>query len=103
MKLYTSLSLLTLMSSSLALFSQEVTITAPNGLHTRLAALFVKKAKGFASNIEITSNSKTATAKSLSKLQTLGLSQGTVVTISAEGEDEQRAVEHLVAFMAELE
>lgn len=37
------------------------------------------------------------------KLQTLGLTQGTVVTISAEGEDEQKAVEHLVKLMAELE
>ena len=36
-------------------------------------------------------------------LQTLGLTQGTVVTLSAEGEDEQKAVEHLVKLMAELE
>ena len=74
------------------MFQQEVTITAPNGLHTRPAAQFVKEAKG-----------KSASAKSLFKLQTLGLTQGTVVTISAEGEDEQKAVEHLVKLMAELE
>ncbi|MDE9567300.1 HPr family phosphocarrier protein, partial [Xenorhabdus bovienii] len=40
---------------------------------------------------------------SLFKLQTLGLTQGTVVTIAAEGEDEQQAVEHLVKLMGELE
>ncbi|MEX0631535.1 phosphocarrier protein Hpr [Serratia ureilytica] len=84
------------------MFQQEVTITAPNGLHTRPAARFVK-AKGFASDITVTSNGKSASAKSLFKLQTLGLTQGTVVTISAEGEDEQKAVEHLVKLMAELE
>jgi phosphotransferase system HPr-like phosphotransfer protein len=28
------------------MFQQEVTITAPNGLHTRPAAQFVKEAKG---------------------------------------------------------
>ncbi len=50
----------------------------------------------------MTSNGKSASAKSLFKLQTLGLTQGTVVTISAEGEDEQKAVEHLVKLMAEL-
>ena len=83
------------------MFQQEVTITAPNGLHTRPAAQFVKEAKGFTS--EMTSNGKSASAKSLFKLQTLGLTQGTVVTISAEGEDEQKAVEHLVKLMAELE
>ena len=31
------------------MFQQEVTITAPNGLHTRPAAQFVKEAKGFTS------------------------------------------------------
>ncbi|WAT06411.1 phosphocarrier protein Hpr [Rouxiella badensis] len=83
------------------MFQQEVTITAPNGLHTRPAAQFVKEAKGFTSDITVTSNGKSASAKSLFKLQTLGLTQGTVVTLSAEGEDEQKAVEHLVKLMAE--
>ncbi|MBN3908312.1 MAG: phosphocarrier protein Hpr [Nostoc sp. NMS1] len=82
---------------------QEVTITAPNGLYTRPAAQFVKEAKGFSSEITIISNGKNASAKSLFKLQTIGLDQGTVVTISAEGEDEEQAVEHLVKLMAELE
>ena len=63
------------------MFQQEVTITAPNGLHTRPAAQFVKEAKGFTSEITVTSNGKSASAKSLFKLQTLGLTQGTVVTI----------------------
>lgn len=60
------------------MFQQEVTITAPNGLHTRPAAQFVKEAKGFTSEITVTSNGKSASAKSLFKLQTLGLTQGTV-------------------------
>lgn len=58
------------------MFQQEVTITAPNGLHTRPAAQFVKEAKAFASEITVTSNGKSASAKSLFKLQTLGLTQG---------------------------
>ena len=85
------------------MFQQEVTITAPNGLHTRPAAQFVKEAKAFQSESIVTSNGKSASAKCLFRLQTLGLSQGTVVTLSAEGEDEQQAVEHLVKLMAELE
>ncbi len=85
------------------MFQQDVTITALNGLHTRPAAQFVKEAKSFACNITITSNGKSANAKSLFKLQTLGLAKGTMVTITAEGEDEQQAVEHLQKLMAELE
>ena len=85
------------------MFSKDVEITAPNGLHTRPAAQFVKEAKAFASDVTVTSGGKSASAKSLFKLQTLGLTQGTVITISAEGEDEQQAVEHLVALIPTLE
>lgn len=85
------------------MFQQEITITSPNGLHTRPAAQFVKEAKGFMSDITVTSNGKSASAKSLFKLQTLGLTQGSIVTIVAEGEDEQQAVEYLIKLMEELE
>ena len=85
------------------MFSKDVEITAPNGLHTRPAAQFVKEAKAFAAEVNVTSGGKTASAKSLFKLQTLGLTQGTVITISADGEDEVQAVEHLVALIPTLE
>lgn len=45
------------------MFQQEVTITAPNGLHTRPAAQFVKEAKGFTSEITVTSNGKAPAPK----------------------------------------
>lgn len=85
------------------MYSQDVTITCPNGLHTRPAAEFVKAAKGFSSEITVTSGGKSASAKSLFKLQTLGLAQGTVITLSAEGEDEQKAVEFLANLIPTLE
>lgn len=84
------------------MFQQKVTITAPNSLHTRPAAQFVKKAKGFTSKITVTSNSKSASAKSLFKLQTLSLTQSTVVTISAKSKNKQKAVKHLVKLIAKL-
>ena len=85
------------------MYQQDVTIIAPNGLHTRPAAQFVKEAKAFNSDITVTANGKSASAKSLFKLQTLGLVQGTVITISAEGDDEQQAVDSLVKLVPELE
>lgn len=48
------------------MFQQEVTITAPNGLHTRPAAQFVKEAKAFKSDITLTSSGKSASAKAYS-------------------------------------
>ncbi len=85
------------------MYSKDVKIIGANGLHTRPAAEFVKAAKGFESKIEVTVDGKTASAKSLFKLQTLGLTQGTVITISAEGEDEQKAVDFLVELVPTLE
>ena len=84
------------------MFEQKVVITAPNGLHTRPAAQFVKEAKSFESAISVEVGDKSASAKSLFKLQTLGLVQGTEINIKAEGPDEQKAVEALTALMATL-
>jgi len=85
------------------MFKKEVTITAPNGLHTRPAAQFVKEAKTFSSDITVSVSGKKTSAKSLFKLQTLGLAKGSKVTIEAQGADEQKAVEHLVKLMNDLE
>lgn len=85
------------------MYQQDVTINASNGLHTRPAAQFVKEAKSFCAEITVISEGKSASAKSLFKLQTLTLTKGTIITISAEGEDEKKAVEHLVKLIPELE
>lgn len=84
------------------MYQKEVEITAENGLETRPAAQFVKEAKAFDADITVTANGKSASAKSLFKLETLGLVNGTVVTISAEGPQAQQAVDHLVALIAQL-
>lgn len=84
------------------MFQKEIMITAINGLHTRPATQFVKKAKNFNSEIIIKSNGKQANAKSLFKLQALGLSQGSTIIISANGTDEEQAVCHLIQFITEL-
>ena len=84
------------------MYQQTATITAPNGLHTRPAAQFVKEAKTFASDISVEVEAKSASAKSLFKLQTLGLTQGTSVNIKAEGTDEQQAVATLIELLAKL-
>ncbi|ODP99156.1 MULTISPECIES: phosphocarrier protein Hpr [Salinivibrio] len=85
------------------MYQKQVEITAENGLHTRPAAQFVKEAKSYDADITVESNGKSASAKSLFKLQTLGLTKGTMVTISAEGAQAQQAVDHLVKLMDELE
>lgn len=85
------------------MFQNEIKITALHGLHTRPAAEFVKEAKKFISDIYIIYNEKSVNAKSLFKIQTLGLVKNSVITLTAEGEDEKKAIEHLSKIMIELE
>ena len=85
------------------MFEKSVKITAPEGLHTRPATQLVKAAKGFDADITIMANGKSAKATSLLKLQTLGITQGTVVTVAAEGAQAEQAVMELTDLLATME
>ena len=84
------------------MFKRDVVITAENGLHTRPAAQLVKEAKMFDCDIRLEVEGRQASARSLFKLQTLGLTQGSTVSIIGEGEGADKAVEHLAEFIASL-
>jgi phosphocarrier protein HPr len=84
------------------MFEATLEITAESGLHTRPASIFVQAAKAFQSDITVVSGDKTANAKSLFKLQTLGLSKGASITIRADGPDAERAVRELAVLVAEV-
>lgn len=75
----------------------EVTLTVHHevGLHARPAALFVKTARQFSSAIKVTHGEREANAKSILSVLTLGVDQGAVITLHAEGEDADQALEAL--------
>lgn len=81
---------------------KTIKLQAKDGLHTRPAALFVQEAKRFSSEISIAVDGRVSNAKSLFKLQLLELHQGADVTITAEGDDAQLAVEHLSDYLDKL-
>jgi phosphocarrier protein HPr len=82
---------------------REAVIVPQAGLHARPAARFVKEAKGFDSDIVVIKDGREANAKSSLKLMTLGAKHGDKVMIRAEGEDEEAAVDALVAVLSEEE
>lgn len=84
------------------MYQKTVTITAPHGIHTRPAALLVKEAKSFDCDVIVECNGKQASAKSLFKLQTLGLYQGVEVTVIAQGEQAQQAVDRVSELLITL-
>lgn len=73
-----------------------VTIKNASGLHARPAGMFVKKAAEFKSTVEVIAKGKTVNAKSIMGIMSLGLAQGDELTISANGEDQETAVNALV-------
>jgi phosphocarrier protein HPr len=66
------------------------------GLHLRAAALLVKKASEFESDIEIRKGDVVVDAKSIMALLGLEASKGVELEIAANGKDEEDAVRQLV-------
>lgn len=73
-------------------------ILNPSGIHARPAAAFITEAKKYTSKITIINlkTQKSADAKSMLKVLTLGLVKGTQIQLSAQGEDEEDAVAALL-------
>ena len=80
--------------------SCTVTIINPLGLHARAAARFVHAASGFESRIRVGKGSREMDGKSIMGLLLLSASQGTAITISADGPDEGEAMTALCALIA---
>lgn len=73
--------------------SFEYTINDVLGIHARPAGMLVKEAKAFAdTTVTITKGGTTVKATQLMKLMSLGVKQGDVVTIVAEGANEDAAI-----------
>ena len=75
---------------------REMTITNNIGLHARPATFFIQKANSFKSSIWIEKDDRKVNAKSLLGVLSLGIAKGMVVTLVAEGQDENTAVEALI-------
>lgn len=78
----------------------DYTIKDEIGIHARPAGLLVKEAKKYESKITITKDGKAAEATRLMALMGLGVKCGETVTVSAEGADEDAALEGMQAFFA---
>nr|WP_296154184.1 HPr family phosphocarrier protein [uncultured Peptoniphilus sp.] len=77
----------------------NVTLRNEEGLHARPAAMFVRAANQFASDITIVSDGDEVNGKSIIGIMSLGLYSGQEITLQAEGADEDEAVKYLVNFI----
>ncbi len=83
----------TIMSNSRA--TRTVVIGNPEGLHARPAQLLARTALEYKSQVELVNGTMRVDAKSILHVLTLGAQQGTQLTIEANGEDAEHAVEAL--------
>lgn len=75
-------------------------IKDPLGIHARPAGMLAKEAKSYEdTTVNITANGKTVNLGQLMKLMGLGVKQGTEVTVSCEGANEEAAAAGLLAFL----
>ncbi|WP_458397706.1 HPr family phosphocarrier protein [Anaerotignum sp.] len=78
------------------------TITDPLGIHARPAGLLAKAAKTFPDTvIMIQKGDKEVKATQLMKLMSLGVKEGDVVTVTADGPSEENAIEVMYNTLAE--
>jgi phosphocarrier protein HPr len=78
------------------LTTRSVAVVNALGLHARAAARFVQLAARFTSQIRVARDTKVMDGKSIMGILLLAAARGTTITISADGADEQAAVDALV-------
>lgn len=77
------------------------TLQDPMGLHARPAGQLCKAAAAFASTITLETPRGKADAKRIMAVMRLAAKQGTTITLTCEGEDEDSAAQSLEQFLKE--
>jgi phosphocarrier protein len=75
--------------------SRQATIVNQRGLHARAAAKFVRTAEAFSARVEVDRDDVTVIGTSILGLMLLAAGAGTVLTLRAEGDDAEAALDAL--------
>lgn len=78
------------------MITKTVTLNNEDGLHARAAALFVRTANKYGSEITLQAHGDSVNGKSIIGIMSIGAFCGEEVSISAVGVDEDEAIESLV-------
>jgi phosphocarrier protein len=73
----------------------DLTIQNRNGLHARPAAMFVKTASRYQSEVWVEKDGERVNGKSIMGLMMLAAGRGSVLSVEAEGPDADKALEDL--------
>lgn len=79
---------------------KEAVVSNRVGLHARPATFFIQKANEFVSSIWVEVDDSRVNAKSLLGVLSMGILQGTVIRLMADGPDEKEAIAGLIEVLA---
>jgi len=79
---------------------QTIKVELETGLQARTAAQFVQEANRFLSDLFLEKDGKRVNAKSIMGLMSLAITKGEMITLIAEGPDEEIALNALLAFIS---
>ena len=82
------------------MISRDVRIANRLGLHARAAARFVQTANRYRARITLGRDARSMDGKSILGILLLAAAQGSVLTVTADGEDEEAAVVALADLIA---
>ena len=82
------------------MIKKPVMIQIRNGLEARPVALLVQVASQYDSEIYVESEERHVNAKSIMGMMTLGLDAGEEITLSANGDDENAAMESIEQYLS---
>ena len=81
------------------MISRDIVINNASGLHARPATFFIQKANSFPCSIWIEKDDRKVNAKSLLGVLSMGIAKGMSVTLVADGQGENDAINGLVALI----
>lgn len=81
---------------------RETTVGPEEGIHGRPAARILKAARGFSSQVVLVKGDREVNAKSIIKITGLA-KKGEKITVRAEGEDAEQAVDALAQLISAVE
>lgn len=88
------------MADSAAGVSRPVEIVNRRGLHARASARLAKEAGMFQAVIKVCRHDTCVTATSIMGLMMLGAAKGDTISISAEGADQDAALEQIISLVS---
>lgn len=83
------------MKGDCRMIEKQIEVKLKSGLQARQAALFVQEANRYKSEIYLQKDSKKVNAKSIMGIMSLAIAKGYVVTLIADGDDQEAAVNGL--------